>query len=209
MEMMIVLIIIGMFVTFSARKFVDRDSEVKSTVRKFSALAKKLRDRARIENKTYRLVFDMPDDKKKQQSFWVESTEKQALLLSAEIRKEMSEDLEQELKDKGESLRAEEDGKKRELPDPQGFAPDTSIIKNAPSELPRSLYFDSIELDGDPVEKLSVGRIYIYFFPQGFVQGSAIHLTNRDKLNWTIAIQGVTGRVSVYPEKISINELKE
>lgn len=202
MEMMIVMIIIGMFITFAARKFTNKDTEVKTTIRRFSVLAKKLRDRARIENKTYRMVFDLPEDKRKQQSYWIESTDKKALLLNSEEREELVEQLEAD-EEQGT------DGDAKEKPDPQGFVVDNSIIRQAPADLPRSLFFDSIELDGDPVERVKFGRVYIYFFPQGFVQGSAIHLTNREKSNWTVAIQAVTGRVNIYYEDIGLQEIKE
>lgn len=179
-----------MFVTFSARKLVNRGTEMKAEVRRFSAITKRLRNRARLDNKTYRLVFDLPIDKDKEQGYWVEGTSKPALLLNEEQREELEETVE-EMKDKeGKSYK----------PDPQGFVVDTSVVKQAPDVLADGLFFESIELATDPVEKVSSGRVYIYFFPQGYVQGSAIHLTNRDNLNWTLVIQSLTGRVKIYPK---------
>lgn len=195
MELMIVMIIFGMFVAFSARKLVNKGTEMKASVRRFSAMTKKLRNRARLDNKTYRLVFDLPIDKKKSQSYWIESTDKPALLLNEEEREELEDAL-------------EEDSKTKRKPDPQGFVTDTKVIKEAPASLPDGLFFESIEIDGDPVEKIDEGRVYIYFFPQGFVQGSAIHLTNRDTLNWTLVIQSLTGRVDIYPKYRSLKDFK-
>lgn len=199
MELMIVLIIVGMFVSFGARKLVNRGTEMKAQVRRFSAITKKLRNRARLDNKTYRLVFDLPADRDKQQSYWVEGTSKPALLLNEEQREELEDTIE-EVQDK--------DGKKFR-PDPQGFTTDTSVVKQAPAVLPDDLYFESIELATDPVEKISEGRVYIYFFPQGYVQGSAIHLTNRDSLNWTLVIQSLTGRINIYPKYRSLEDFLE
>ena len=195
MELMIVLIIVGFFITFGARKMVNRGTEMKASVRRFSAMTKKLRNRARLDNKTYRLVFDLPSDKKKQQNYWIESTDKPALLLNEEQREELEETL-------------EEDEKTKQKPDAQGFVTDTRVIKNSPASLPDGLYFESIELDGDPIEKITEGRVYIYFFPQGYVQGSAIHLTNRDSLNWTLVIQSLTGRVDIYPKYRGLEDFK-
>ncbi len=199
---MIVLIIIGFFVTFGARKFVNSSTEIKSSVRKFSTMAKKLRQRARIDNKTYRIVFDLPVDSKKMQSYWIESTDKQALLLSEEERDDLEEAILNNLD------RPSED-KDRPPPDPQGFVTDSRIIKKSPATLPDGLVFESIELDGPEVEKFKEGRIYIYFFPQGRVQTSAIHLTNKDNLNWTIAIEGISGRVNLYPEYRGLEDILE
>lgn len=171
---------------------------MKAQVRRFSVMTKKLRNRARLDNKTYRLVFDLPIDQKKQQSYWVEGTSKPALLLTEDQREELEDDLKDvETKDG-----------KRVKPDPQGFVQDSSVVKDAPATLPDGLYFESIEIDGDPIEKISEGRVYIYFFPQGYVQQSAIHLTNRDTLNWTLLIQGLTGRVDIYSEFRSLEDFK-
>lgn len=201
-EVMIVLIIIGLFMTVGARKFVNRSTEMKSAVRKFSAVARKLRNKARINNRTYRLVFDLPQESNKQQSYWIEATDKTALLLNSEQREELSEALEQDSNSK-------ERDENQPPPDPQGFAPDSEIIKQSPATLPDGLYFESVELDGDPVEKVDTGRVYIYFFPQGYVQASAIHLTNRDSLNWTLVIRGLTGQVDIYTRYRSLSDFKE
>ena len=198
MELMIVLIIVGMFITFSARKLVNRSTQMKAAVRDFSAITKKLRNRARLDNKTYRLVFDLPVDKSKAQSYWVESTSKPALLLSSEQREELEEDI--------ETVEDEEGNEQK--PDPQGFVTDNGVIKKAPATLPDGLFFQSIEIDGDPIEKVETGRVYIYFFPQGYVQKSAIHLTNRDTLNWTLVISGLTGRVDIFNKERELKEFK-
>ena len=59
-EMMGVLAIIGIFLTFSVRKLVTPNAQMKSEVRRFSSMIKRLRQRARIEARTSRLVFDLP-----------------------------------------------------------------------------------------------------------------------------------------------------
>ncbi len=195
-EIMIVIVIIGLFVSYGARRFSDRSNTVKTQVRRFSTMTKKLRNRARLDNKTYRLVFDLPIERNKQQSYWIESTDKAALLLNEEQREELEEVLEEKETESGEKF----------LPDPQGFAQDSSILKEAPATLPEGLFFESIELMGDPVEKITDGRVYIYFFPQGYVQGSAIHFTDRDTVNWTIIIEGLTGRVNIFPKERSLKD---
>ena len=198
MELMIVLVIIGIFITFGARKLVNRGTEMKSAVRKFSAMSRKLRNRARLDNKTYRLVFDFPIEKDKQQSYWVEGTSKQALLLNEEQKEELEENLDEVEDKEGNKFR----------PDPQGFTMDNAIVKNAPATLPNGLFFESIELDGDPIEKITEGRVYIYYFPQGYVQSSAIHLTDREELNWTLVVNSLTGVVDMYSRYRSLEDFK-
>lgn len=198
MELMIVLIIVGMFITFSARKFVNRGTEMKAAVRRFSTITKKLRNRARLDNKTYRMVFDLPIDKNKEQSYWIESTDKEALLLNEDQREELEDDTEEVETETGEKVKQ----------DPQGFVMDAAVLKGGQESLPDGLFFDSIEIDGDPIEKVTDGRVYVYFFPQGYVQGAALHLTNRDTLNWTLVIQSLTGRTEIYPEDRPLKDFK-
>jgi hypothetical protein len=185
---MIVIVIVGFFVGYGARKFASRENTAKSQIRKFSVMVKKLRNRARLDNQTYRLVFDLPIERDKEQTYWVESTSKEALLLNEEQREELEDSLEEV---------ETQDGRKA-LPDPQGFVQDNSVLREAPAVLPKGLFFESVELMGDPIEKLDDGRVYIYFFPQGYVQGSAIHFTDREDVNWTIVIEGLTGRVTAF-----------
>ncbi len=199
MEMMIVLAIMGLFLVFGTRKMMKGSEDIKASVRRFSTLMKKIRNKARVQNKTFRLVFDLPEEgSKKEQSYWVESTNRQALLMTSEELEELSEEL--------EDIETE-DGKTRK-PDPQGFLVNQQIIKKPPAFLPKGLFFESIELDGDPIEKIQKGQVYIYFFPQGYVQSCAIHLGDRKKLHWTLAVRGITGRVDIYPGNRPLKEIK-
>ena len=193
-EIMVVLAIVGIFVTFGARKLINNSTQMKSSVRQFAVMVKKLRTRARVRNKTYRIVFDLPEDKNKEQSYWVESTEKKALLLTAEEREEITKE--------------QDDEKDKKPKDPQGFTVDTSLIREAPATLPRGLFFDSVELAGQD-RSFKSGRVFIYFFPQGYVQESAIHLTDRNDLHWTLAVQPLTGRVDIFNSHRSLEDLKE
>ena len=199
-EMMIVLVIVSLFLVFGSRRMINKSTEMKSSVRHFSALMKKIRNKARVQNKTFRLVFDLPKkNSKKEQSYWIESTDKQALLMTQEEKEELSEELED----------IETEDGKTEKPDPQGFTIDQQIIKKPPAFLPKGLFFESIEVDGDPIEKVETGRVYIHFFPQGYVQKSAIHLSNRDKLQWTLSVHGITGRVDIYSKNLSLENIRE
>ena len=124
--------------------------------------------------------------------------------MNEEQREELTELNEQALRKTDQS-----DEQKKQNIDPQGFSTDTQVIRNPPSTLPSGLYFRSIELDGNEIEELKSGRIYIYFFPQGYVQGSAIQLTNRSGINWTLIIEGLTGQVNILPKLVSLKDIKQ
>ena len=133
-------------------------SKLKSAVRVFGSKIKRVRQRARIDNATYRMVFDMPEDKDKEHTFWVESS-------TSAKAKFMDEDTLEEEQDAAEEAGSEAD--------PQGFK-----IQEKPKALPKGLKFKSIEVAGLE-EEIDSGRAYIFFFPQGYVQESAIHITDR------------------------------
>ena len=189
-EIMIVLALIGMFVVFGARRLVDNNQKMKSSVRRFAVTVKKLRNKARVQNTTYRLVFDLPQKQEEEQSYWVESTSEKALLITEEQREERIKELEDQV-----------EGDEKVI-DPQGFAP----VGEQANTLPRGLFFDSIQIAGEEKEQKE-GRIFIYFFPQGFVQESAIHLTDRNKLNWTLTIHPLTGKVDIMNKYVDLEEL--
>lgn len=193
-EIMIVLAIIGVIATFGSKAFINKNTRVKSSVRRFAVMIKKLRNRARIENRTYRLVFDLPASEKDPQSYWVESSGQEVLLMN-----------EEELEERKKELMDKQGNKEV---DPYGFTPAGGFGTDGDSgkQLPIGLYFDSIEVDGlDSPQK--TGRIYIFFFPQGYVQESAIHITDRNDLNWTLAINPLTGKVDIIPRFARLEEL--
>ena len=181
----------------------NSSTQMKSSVRRFSTMVKKIRNKAKIQNKTFRLVFNLPKEKEKKQSYWIESTSKNALLLSKEEFEELSEELENSKDSKTD------DDKKEKEQDPQGFVINKQIVRRPPAVLPEGLFFESIEIDADPVEVVKEGQVYIHFFPNGYVQSSAIHLSNREELHWTLSIHGLTGRVNIFPMELSLKKIKE
>ena len=49
--------------------------------------------------------------------------------------------------------------------------------------------------NGDPVEE---GRVYLYFFPNGWVESSVIHLSDDDEKSiFALKVQPLTGKVKV------------
>ena len=190
------LVIAGMFIGLGAGRVVGKGTRTKAQIRRFSTLTKKLHYRAQLDNKTYRLVFDLPSDKSKTQSYWVESTGGPALLLDGEQRESLERNLEEITSEKGETIQ----------PDPQGFVPDSKVLKQKRAHLPEGLFFKSIELEGNPIETLSEGRVYIYFFPQRSVQTTAIHLTDRKQVHWTLILRGIHGRVEIFNKQRDLKD---
>lgn len=188
-EMMIVLALIGIIAGMGSTYLASPKSKLKSAVRVFASKMKRLRQRALIDNTTYRLVFEMPEDRDLEHTYWVESS------TSAKAKVISEEELEEEIDALEEA--GEEDK------DPQGFK-----IVDKPKPLPRGLKFESIEVAGLE-EAIDSGRAYIFFFPQGRVQESAIHITDGDKMNWTLLVHPLTARTEIVTKYVSLEDTIE
>lgn len=189
-EIMIVIAIIAGVLALGAPRLFSTRTQMQSAVRKVAVLPREIRSISRLFNRTSRLVVSIDDEEG--HYYWVESATGNVLLLSAEDQKEL---------DSLTSLRREEE--EQNTPD---FAIEKRITKR-PVQLPRGLYFESVEYTSKE-EAITSGKAYIHFFPQGLAEEAAIHLTDRGNLNWTIVINPLTGRAEAYQRKVSLEELK-
>lgn len=181
LEILIVLGIVGVLVaSISSRITKSENREIRKNVRTFSTTLRDLRNKARMRSYTYRLVINMPESKEEKQAFWIESTGKNYLVTYDE-----------------DALKKKQEELKEGAPDPSGFEIDAELSKEGPKPLPEGLYFESVELAAQKKEYTS-GRIYIHFFPEGRVEEAIVHLGNRDKLHWSLAIHPLTGQVEMY-----------
>ncbi len=161
-------------------------------VRVFAAQIRELRNKARMQNATFRLVINMPEDTKEKQSYWVESSGKNTLIIYDE----------DELKKRRDNLSEAEKGK-----DPSGFEVDNAISKSGPQPLPNGLIFKSVEIAAQKKE-YTAGRVYIHFFPEGRVEEAVIHISDGDKLNWSLAIHPLTGRVDLITKEKKLKDFQ-
>ncbi|MCB9073493.1 MAG: type II secretion system protein [Bdellovibrionaceae bacterium] len=178
-EILIVLGLVAVLVTTFASKMGKSNRAIRRDVRYFAASLKDLRNKARMRNMTYRLVINLPENKKEKQAYWIEATSKHFLVTYDE-----------------EELRKQKKDQKEDLPDPSGFAIDKELSPKGPQPLPDGLSFSSIEIAAQQKE-FTAGRLYVHFFPEGRVEEVAIHLTDGGKLNWTLKTNPLTGRVDV------------
>jgi prepilin-type N-terminal cleavage/methylation domain-containing protein len=190
-EIMIVLALVATLVTVISSKINRNDNRaIRKNIHAFSSQVRDLRNKARMRNLTYRLVINLPENEDEQQSYWVESTGKQFLVTYDE-----------------DALKKQKDEIKEGKKDPSGFEIDSEISKNGPQPLPKGLYFESVEILAQKKEYTS-GRIYIHFFPEGRVEEAVIHITNRDKLHWSLAIHPLTGQVDLIDHNKKLKDMK-
>jgi general secretion pathway protein H len=191
LEVMVVVGIIAAVLAIGAPRLFRSSDSMRSSIRKIATMTREIRNVSRLFNQTGRLVISMNDEKG--HSIWVESAAGMAPLLTEDQEEEM-----ERLTD------IQKEGEAKNL---KKFAPEPRVLKE-PLRLPRGLFFESVEL-GSRSEEFTSGTAYIHFFPRGLAEEAAIHLTDRKTLNWTIAINPLTGRADVFERKISLKELKQ
>ncbi len=186
-EIMIVLVIIGAVLAIAVPKLVNSKSKIKDEVKHIALLAKEVHNAARLENRTYRIVFNM--DSKKLHSYSIESANANVTLLN---------------EDQLKKLKDENDPKKSLIAKNNGFEPSKAILKDA-VKLPKELFIDQIEFaDG---KSITGGDATIHFFAQGLVQESAIHLSDHKTLVWTIYISPLTAHTTIFEKNVSLKEI--
>lgn len=189
-EVLIVLAIAGLTVALLSQRIGKNEGrEIRRNVRVFAAQIRELRNKARMRNATYRLVINLPESSNEKQTYWVESTTKKFFVTYDE-----------------EALKKQKEKLKEGPSDPSGFEIDKDISKEGPQPLARGLVFKSIELAAQNKEFTS-GRLYIHFFPEGRVEEAVIHLSDGQKLNWSLAIHPLTGRVDIINKDKKLKEL--
>jgi general secretion pathway protein H len=183
-EILIVVTIIAGLMSVLLQTPNRKESLAKKTSRHLLVLSKDVRNQARLKNRTFRIVFRMEGD---EHSYWVESADGIALPKTA-----------QQLEDEG---RLSEDLRPKE-----NFQKEQKFTKTQYS-LGKSLFFGGIELQ-NARDTTTEGDAYIYYSPQGLVQGSAIHLTDKKDLNWTLFINPLTGKVDIVAKKLSLKDIQ-
>lgn len=188
-ELMIVLVILAAVVTLGVNRIDNKNNEMKSAVRKLSVLSKELKTAAKLQGATFRLAIDLGKAgiKKKEQQFWVEKSTSQVLV------------------PKDEETPLEPDKKDDDAP-PPAFARDDKILKGL-KELPGFLEFTEVELARNST-KATDGLVYIYYFPHGLNDEAAIHLRAGEKLNWTLLIHPLTGKATIAPTSVQLQEVQ-
>lgn len=183
-EIMIVLAIVAGLITLGAPRLLKKDGNIKSVARNFIVLSKEVRNKARLTNSTYRLAISMEPGEEK---YWLERASGPQAVDPEAYEKEKDED------------------KDEDAPPPL-FQVDTSLIKKE-KKLPEGLRFGSVETVNMKAPMTS-GVAYIHFFPEGFVEASAVQITNGNNLTWTLVFNPLTGQADIIEKASSLKDIQ-
>lgn len=182
-EIMIVLAIMAALITVGAPRLLkNNEGNIKAVARNFIVLSKELRNKARLTNSTYRLAISMEAGEEK---YWVERANGPQAVDPEAYEKE---------KETGEDA------------PPPLFQMDKSLLKKE-KELPGGLRFASVETVNMKAPMTS-GVAYIHFFPEGFVEASAVQITNGNNLTWTLVFNPLTGQADIIEKAQSLKDIQ-
>ena len=192
-ETMVVLMILVLVISTALPQFQSKNQRIKTTLRNFLVLGNRTLHNARLKNQIHRLVIDLGKEEKgenRKQSHWVEVSSSPFALISKDLQKNRKSEEEEE----------EKENKKEPL-----FASASTLTKK-PISWPRRIRFESVELPHQK-EPLSYNHAYIYFFPSGFIEEAAVHLSIGEKGKKTIYFNSITGEIKEFNKKIPLKEI--
>ncbi len=181
LEISIVLVIIGAIFAIGTGKLFDKKVDTRRVFRDFMIAGKDLRSKAKLNNSTYRLAFQLDPGS---QSWWVEKSSSGSLI---------------------DKKKTEEDRETKQPKKSSDFQPDTTIFKKKQT-LPKGFSFKQIE-SGTQDLIVTEGVAYIHFFSQGLIESSAIQIEDAKKNIWTLIYNPITGQTDLIPEARQLKDL--
>lgn len=167
--------IIGGVLAASVSRMSFRKIDNRTVFREIVISVKEIRNRAKLYNTTYRLVFKIQE---KGSSYWVEKSTTPTLIDKEYLQKQR-----------------ENADKDDEGAPPSPFSVDTSYLKKE-KELPDGYIVKQLE-SGPQDAVVTEGMAYIHFFPQGMVEPVALQIQDPKKNIWTLVFNTLTGQADI------------
>lgn len=183
LEVLLVLAILGGIIGFGLPRMRSPQTNVRAVARQLSALAREVRNEARMKRMTYRIVFRMSENK---DEYWIENAAGNYIIPS------------QTTIEKTQSL----DEKDR----PGSPFHKVDKYSKKVKELPGTLHFGSIETTST-LRPITSGVAYIYFTPEGLTEQSVVQITDRKKITWSLIFNPITGHADIVEKAISLKEI--
>ena len=182
-EILLVVSIISFFFLFALQKFSNQKKKIHTTFEKLVRLNRRLITSSKLFNKTYRLVIQLDDQKP--ETYWVEKKQApQKIGNSAKKR----------------SLRKKDTDNQN-----QDFTKDDSFFSK-PAIIPPLLNITQIESPTWKKNKTE-GLVYIYYYPKGFAQETAIQFLRTDnQARWTLYLDPVSKELRVLKQEKSLSK---
>ncbi len=205
-EILLVMAIMGLMITISvAGTSYYGTASLKESSSKIAARVKQLYERAMLEQKHIRLVFDIEKN-----VYYAEETQEYFALENEKLTQEETLQNEQE---KQEMKKTFDEDSASELLSEYEKIKQKYLLGPAFAKIEGELG-EEVSLSGDTKflriwiehqsEPYEAGLTYLHFFPTGFTERAVMHLKNDEEV-FTIKIEPLTGRTKVYNEELTID----
>lgn len=189
-EIMITMAIIGaMMALAGSYLFPGTEAKMREEATRLAGVVKFLYNEAAIKNRYYRLVFDIDGG-----GYSVESSSEPFRLTMVTDAKEK----------KPSPLAA-----KADAPDTSpapGFTQESDQYLVAPRKLPSGVKFKDVFVLHEK-ERQSQGKVFAYFFPNGWAEKMIINLTDEDEASfYSIEVNPLTGKSKIRSEYHEVKE---
>lgn len=185
-EIIVVIMIIGGILSLALSRVSFRKMDNRTVFREIVLTIKEIRNRAKLYNTTYRIVFKIDE---KGSSYWVEKSNSPTL-----IDKEF-------LQQQRENKNSKDDPEAPQSP----FQVDTGYLKKQ-KELPSGYTIKSLE-SGPQDITTTEGLAYIHVFPQGMVEPVALQIEDPKKNIWTLVFNTLTGQADIIDGAKALRDL--
>lgn len=184
-EIIIVIMIIGGVLSASLSRMNFKKVDNRTVFREIVIAVKEIRNRAKLYNNTYRLVFKIDE---KQSSFWVEKSIATTLIDKEFLAKQ---------RERGD--------KEDDKAPPSPFQVDTTYLKKE-KLLPPGYIVKQLE-SGPQDVVITEGLAYIHFFPQGMIEPVGLQIQDPKKNIWTLVFNPLTGQADIIDGAKALRDL--
>ncbi len=200
-ELMIVVSLLGMLSALGVMSLGNvMDSNFRATASKLAGSIRFTYDLAARKSETFRVVLDL-DEK----AYWVESAGSHALLDRGKARVMSGKSSEDEPKESRFVTRSFIESGDMWKPKARPSYTATSGPFTQKVTLPEEISFQGVWV-AHQSDRVTSGKAYLYCFPTGLTERAVIHLTNEDKEIYTVWVEPLTGKVTVYPYYVEVPE---
>lgn len=176
--------IIGGVLSASLSRMNFKKVDNRTVFREIVIAVKEVRNRAKLYNTNYRLVFKIDE---KESSFWLEKSTSPTLI------------------DKEFLAKQRERGNKEEGAPASPYQVDTSYLKK---EKTLAAGYLVKQLESGPQDAVfTEGMVYIHFFPTGMVEPVALQIQDPKKNIWTLVFNPLTGQADIIDGAKSLRDL--
>ena len=195
-EIVIVLLLIGLIFSFVVPQFRARtDADLKRSSIRLAATIEHVFHQSAFRRETYRLQYDLAGGR-----YWLDRFIDPSALRPRPVPAAGSQEEDPGAEERQEEAEAGLEGKAH-------YVLDRTVIPRT-VRLPRGVRITDVTTQY--LDTVSEGKAFTHFFPDGYAEPTVIHLADQNKLEYTLVVSPLSGKVKVIPRREELEiDMKE